>query len=85
MRDDLKLREYAKENGFTESFNIRDKEAGRTGNTRVDCPHFTIQFVKDNTDVWFCKAGWAVKRRDASHYQLPTYFPTLKEALDSVK
>lgn len=79
MREDLELRGYAKELGYTEKLDWKDMLC-----ERFDVPHNAISFAKDSRHVWYCYKGWCVATLDkeTNVYDGHRYFTTLKEALE---
>jgi hypothetical protein len=55
MREDFELRDYAKENGFTEEFHWNDKL-----HKNFEKPHHSIHFKRSNTVIWRCSLGWQI-------------------------
>lgn len=83
MREDLELREYAKQLGFTEELSAADRYADRS-----DIPHDAIQFIKGDAHVWYCRLGWQTAdltgdgSGEAVTYRNHKPYKTLKEALE---
>jgi hypothetical protein len=76
-REDFQLRQFAKDNGFTESFNVNDRE-------RTDNPLHPIQFRRGDTFVWACSLGWQVADLIGTNYVNHRPEKNLQAALDKV-
>lgn len=85
MREDLRLRKYAKENGFKEEFHWEDQRK-----KRFDVPEFGIQFRRGDTIIWGIRNGWQIAdicmtdEDPVLRYRNHRGVKTLQEALDKV-
>ena len=89
MREDLELRDYAIEKGWTPEYSNVDKDHGRTGITRADCPHDSIQFRKGDLHLTIAgtswptvKMWWNVWKRIGDESEKVAAYNSLREALD---
>jgi hypothetical protein len=92
LREDLTLRDYARELGFTIETGIGD----RSNNREIDytdpakCPYFPLQFKKGNKTIWACgRGGWACADLTGNgvspsiQYRNHRYYKSLLVALDT--
>lgn len=84
-RDDLLLKEYAIENGYTPKLHRTDERFGRDGSMKEKVPMNPLSFVKGDKHIWFCVKGWACAELINNHYTNHRYYPNLKTALDEEK
>jgi hypothetical protein len=69
LRDDLKLRRYAEQQGYTAAF-----EGDHYSNP--------LTFSRGDVRVWLCRQGWAAARHGKRGVTGGRYYDGLKEALD---
>ena len=87
LREDLELKKYAEDNGFTLRYKDIDVKRIEKGLIPGDAP----AFIKNGYEVWSCgrahpdfKMWWRRARDNGNKFVDFVDFDTLKEALDSV-